>query len=373
MLDKLNNKEEKIRVRNNFCEHELYKVCDAAFLPRAGKLDGAQVNTEDIFCEVAQLLDTLNEYPNFKSEQKDIEKCFSQFMLKYRDWPGTTVRDRKMIADTVFRIVRELMNHRWQLCYSEELYDAMSEVLNEKNELEDSNELDQTLFDNSHELDTWINQDYNGHLCEEIELVAKVEPCKEKKRSGRKAVETNSITASFDYLPRVDNRPQRLQAFHSGMDGRFFKVSLRDFIDIFTNKSTTKKILWLGDIIELKYLINKLVSSNWIKLPKSCGKWQLVCARFNIRIKNHEKADDRLTNDSSYVELELKESQFNKSKKTTKTHEKLDRIIAVLDPKVDYTEALNDYLDYQNSIDDHDELEDTADALEHGLNTDLRV
>ncbi len=372
MLDKL-KKEEKIRVHSNFCGHELYKVCDAAFLPRAGKLDSAQVNTEDIFCEVAQLLDTLNEYPHFQSGQKDIEKYYSQSMLKYREWADTTVRDREMIADTVFRIVRKLMSHRWQLCYSEELYDAMSNVLNERSDLEDSSEFDKALFEYSNNLDTWINQDYNGHLCEEIENTISDKPAKTKLPSGRKSVDVEKIFSSFDYLPQVDNRVQRLQAFHRGMDGRFFKVKLKDFVDIFTNKSTTKKILWLGDIIELKYLINKLVSSKWIKLSNSCGKWQLVCARFNIRIKKNEKADDRLTNDSSYVEEDLNTSQFNKSKKAPNTHDELDRIIAVLDPKIDYTEALNDYLDYQNSIGDHDELEDTADALAHGLNTDLRT
>ena len=76
-----------------------------------------------------------------------------------------------------------------------------------------------------------------------------------------------------------------------------------------------------------------------------------------------------MTNDS-YVIEDLHTRQFTKAGKIPEAVEDLDRIIRILDPKINYNEVLQDYLDAQL---EHDEIKDTEDALANGLNTDTGV
>ena len=76
-----------------------------------------------------------------------------------------------------------------------------------------------------------------------------------------------------------------------------------------------------------------------------------------------------MTNDS-YVIEDLRPIQFTKGGKIPKAIDDLDRIIRILDPKTNYNEALQDYLDAQL---EHDDIKDTEDALANGLNTDIHV
>ena len=70
------------------------------------------------------------------------------------------------------------------------------------------------------------------------------------------------------------------------------------FVDIFSGTTTTKKIVWIRGIRELHYLIDKLEELELVSWTQKYGKWQMVCARFDIRVKVKEDDDDSMTNDS---------------------------------------------------------------------------
>lgn len=376
MIGKL-TKQGKERVRRYYGkehEHPLYVVCDQAFLARAGRLEGVKADAEDIFCEVACLLDFLNDYPEFLSDQKDMEKHFSYLKKKYREWENATVEDREIIADTAFRIVRCLMCHRWGLCYSEELFDLMGNALRNKSRQTDIGEFEEVLLDYSHELDEWINRGYDGHLSDEIEEVAAGKTKKQKPKSGRKAVDPKNITASFSYLPKESYRNQRLQAFCHCLKRVFIdeKVDDRVFVDIFSGTSTTQKVVWIRDIRELHYLIDKMEELELLTWDKKYGKWQMVCARFNIRIKKKEAIDDSMTNDSYVIET-LTPEQFSKDSGVPDSHDELDRIIRIINPEYNITESIQEILDEIDSKDNHDEIEDYRDALANDLQISSRL
>lgn len=321
------------------------------------------------------MLDYLTNAPE-ALEQRDIDNIWTGILMQVREWPRATLNDRKIIADTVFRVVRKLLCHHWDSYYSDYLYELFSITIDRESGDSDKKEqkrFQERLSEFSEQLDDWINNRYNGHLSEEVELVIKGNVAKTKvlkPRSGRKAKDPNSIVATFDYLPHLPDRAARLQAFFQSLKGKYIdiKTDPKDFIDLFQNTTTTNKIVWIGEIKSLRYLIDKLEKEELIVCPKGITKWQIVCAHIQIRVK-HKNVVDNKTDDSFIIE-DLKTMQFTKGGKKPNQIEDLDRIIRILQPSIRYNDALQDYLDFQQ---EHDEIKDKEDALANGLNTDVKV
>lgn len=355
--------------------HPLLQVCNVIFTIRASNLEGKKVKAEDVFRIVGWMLDLLFSSSKVDTwTQQNIDDLWCKLSQMLVDWSDTTVNDRRLIADTVFRIVRKLLCHHWDTYYSEWLYGLFCTTIGRESKdgnLEEKQRIQKRLSDFSDSLSDWINNGYNSHLSIEIEAVVKGQTAEIKSlkpRSGRKAKAIECIVETFDYLPLLDDRGQRLQAFYQGLKGRFIdiKTPQKDFIDLFQNTTTKHKIVWIQEIIKLKYLFLKI--EKYITCPKGFTTWQIVCAHFQIKSKR-KKTVDNMTNDS-YVIEDLRPIQFTKGGKIPKAIDDLDRIIRILDPKTDYNEALQDYLDAQL---EHDEIKDTEDALANGLNTDIRA
>lgn len=373
------NKQERQRVNDHYGtegqQHPLLQVCSIIFTIRAGRLDGKKVKAEDVFRLVAWMLDLL--FSGSKVEawtQQDIDDLWCEQAQMLLDWSDTTVNDRQLIVDTEFRIVRKLLCHHWDTYYSEWLYSLFCTTIDRESKgrsLDEQQRIQKRLSDFSDSLNDWINNGYNSHLSIEIEAVVKGQTAEIKSlkpRSGRKAKAIECIVETFDYLPRLDDRGQRLQAFYQGLKGRFIdiKTPQKDFIDLFQNTTTTHKIVWIQEIIKLKYLILQI--EKFIACPKGFTIWQIVCAHFQIRTKRKETVDGKTSD--NYVIEDLQPRQFTKGGKIPNEVDDLDRIIRIFDPKTNYNEAIQDYLDAQQ---EHDEIKDTEDALANGLNTDTRI
>lgn len=369
MKEKLKKKEKQL-VRRHFGDdqkHPLLLACDEVFATRAGRLVGVKADGEEVFCEVASLTDSLMAVPSRSLNQNDIDDIYTGLVNDYREWENSSPRDREIIADTVFRIVRQLMCYYWGLWHSDEVYAMIDETLKRESRAfndEDLKQFDSRLLSYSEMLDAWVNQDYNGHLMEEIEEVIKGKPLGKKPRSGRKAIEPKDITASFNYLPRQSNRTILLNVFCHCLQGVFIERNTDEkaFVDIFSGTTTTQKITWIRGIRELHYLIDKLKELKIITWPSSYGKWQMVCARFGIRRKKREAIDDSMTDDSFIIES-LTPAQFTKDSGVTDAHDELDRIIRILNPKYNVEDSLQSFMDEF----EHDEIEDYQDALANDL------
>ena len=126
------------------------------------------------------------------------------------------------------------------------------------------------------------------------------------------------------------------------------------------------EIVWIQEIIKLKYLITQL--EQYVTCPKGFTKWQITCAHFSIRVKRGENVDNKTS--ELYIIKDLKPSQFSRGGKVPSKVDDLDKKIRILDPKTNYNEALQEYLDAKL---ERDEIKDTEDALANGLNTDTRI
>ena len=369
--------QEKVRrLRQSLPEHPLLKACQVAFTPRIALMDGLMVEAEDIFCVVAEVFDSLlkEDHPT----QEIVEDLWTNLVINIRrQWQSdASEKDRMLVATAVFYIVRETLGHHWHSRYCNDLYDMLSVVIEKKKkqcDLDDEQDFLHRLDQCAAGLDDWINE----YLASEEFLTDNISAIVDgkavsipRRKSGRRAKNLNEIVATFDYLPTLDDRNARLQAFFHSLKGKYIdrKADLQTFVDIFQNTSTSKKIVWIKEIILLKYLINRLEKLGYISSPHSYTKWHIVCAHFQLREKSKHTNDNKT--DDSYVIIDLTLTQFTKGRKAPKTHDELDRIIRILDPKVNYEESLQDYLDFQQ---EHDEKMDTKDALANGLNTDLHV
>jgi len=369
--------QEKVRrLRQSLPEHPLLKACQVAFTPRIALMDGLMVEAEDIFCVVAEVFDSLlkEDHPT----QEIVEDLWTNLVINIRrQWQSdASEKDRMLVATAVFYIVRETLGHHWHSRYCNDLYDMLSVVIEKKKkqcDLDDEQDFLHRLDQCAAGLDDWINE----YLASEEFLTDNISAIVDgkavsipRRKSGRRAKNLNEIVATFDYLPTLDDRNARLQAFFHSLKGKYIdrKADLQTFVDIFQNTSTSKKIVWIKEIILLKYLINRLEKLGYISSPHSYTKWHIVCAHFQLREKSKHTNDNKT--DDSYVIIDLTLTQFTKGRKAPKTHDELDRIIRILDPKVNYEESLQDYLDFQQ---EHDEKMDTKDALVNGLSTDLHV
>ncbi len=315
-----------------------------------------------MFCLVAWLLDYVMNSDTLL-EQCDVDRLWDNMALQLRD--QLEVPDRIVIVDTVFRIVRKLLCHHWDTYYSYDLYPLFTATIEWESNREDGEHqrFQDSLSVHSAALNEWFNNAYDGRLSEQIEQVMNAQQTAIKQlrpRGGRRSVNPETITASFVYQPTVQHRQERLQAFHSLLNGTYLQCDLMCFLDIFQGASTTKKILWLRTIKELRYLIDRLTGLGYVTLPQGYGKWQITCARFELMQKNTHHSDDSMTDDS-YEIAPLKLSQFNKARERLAPHDEIDRFLEVLSPQLDTDAEIQEYFTSQA------ELKDYRDALNNGL------
>ena len=343
--------------------HPLYRACKACFSARAVSLHDTMTDCADLFFLVAKTLDDFLSC-TYAVNQLDVNNSFHLLQNTLRERGLTSPDDRKVIADSVFRIVRILLCHHWDTYNSDLLYDMFTNTLTNQGVTDDDidvRQMNEYLDMYLGQLDEWINNAYNYHLYDEVNAVlssrqAEIKPMVPR---GRKKRNPSEIMTSFNYNPSANYRLQRLQAFYKALDRRFIMyIDQQKFIDMFMGVETNDTMVWIGDIIELKYLIAKLLAEGLITY-KEGGHWQVVCARFKIKISKKGGVDDSMTNDS-YEIVDLKPSQFDKSGTLPDHHERLDRIVRMLKDDIDLEQALNDFIDSET---EHDDVKDKADAL----------
>ena len=373
MLQKLSKTERKrLREKYEGENHPLFLACDAVFTPRTAHLNSVTIETEEVFCAVVALLDTL-----FRTEhitQQFVDSLWTQLFRDIRLLkPDATEHDKNQVTHTVFSIVKKLLSHHWDSHYCDTLFDMLTHTMG-KECREANNEETKTFFerlmDFSDVLDNWINNAYDFRLSSEIVTVikGKAEEKTSQTRSGRKAKDLDAIVETFDYMSHLDNRGARLQAFYDALKGRYIDkdTDLKDFLALFQNTTTKAKVVWIQEIIKLKYLITHI--EKYITCPQGFTQWQITCAHFKIRIVKNKTIDNKAI--KTIFNEDLQPSQFSKGGKMPQKVDALDKIIRILDPKMNYKQELQDYLDNQQ---EHDEIKDTKDALANGLNTDISI
>ena len=366
MLSELKSTERTI-IRNHYntSGNPLFLALDEVFTKRAAYLEGLDIGVEEVFLAVAKLLDKLF---NFEVSQQVVDKLWTELFNDIRKIKiDATKHDKQQVTHTIFAIVRKLLCHHWKSLYCDTLYDMLGVTISREMRNSDKEELEQfseSLFEHSEGLDDWINCTYDGNLSGEIETLLKGKKnAKPKKPSGRRSIDIDCIEDTFKVPLKISNRMERIKGFYTGIKKVYVVADQKVFVDTLSGTKSKSKITWTGDIKELHYMINKLVGNGWIEVPGSYTKWQITCARFNIKVKAG----------GGYEIKELQLPQFSHINNPLKEHQRLDKIINILNPMIDIQQAMDDYLGYVELQGEHDEINDTNDALAHGLNTDIHV
>lgn len=142
------------------------------FYTRKGKLDGALVKEEDIFTESAWLLDLLWSMPDITQYQIDLlwDKLFNDC----REWQADmSDHDKRMVAGTVFHIVRAALAQHYDSRYCETICGMLICTLERELkglDVEEQKVFLQRFVEQSPTLSEWINnyEDVDKWLYDEI-------------------------------------------------------------------------------------------------------------------------------------------------------------------------------------------------------------
>ena len=76
-------------------------------------------------------------------------------------------------------------------------------------------------------------------------------------------------------------------------DNPGFKCVLKHrYSDFIVNEiGVDGKVVWIKEIVTLKYLINKI--QHFVKPPTGYTKWDITCAHFQLMIKQNETVDNK--------------------------------------------------------------------------------
>lgn len=302
------------------------------------------VQSEDIFCLVADVLDDILDTAN--PTQEYIDALWTSVLMEIRLWKiDASEHDKMLIAGTVFLIVRKLMCHHWDTRFNQTVYDLMSLTIEQEMKVIDEkeqNRFNERLLECSSELYDWINS-YdvnNGLLSEEIEeLVNGVD--RKKKNDMEQQDENHVITTSFKYYPKGMlgvERNQRLLLFFNELKkkGVFIEINTDQqiFIDIFSGALTEKQIVWTNQAKRLNYLIHKMCELSLISWSDDKRKpkiIQMICARFKIYKKVFYEVEGQEKKQWRMEVCQLVPGNFNA--KMDQEDAEIDRIIDLLIPE----------------------------------------
>lgn len=182
-------------------------------------------------------------------------------------------------------------------------------------------------------------------------------------RKGRPKIAQN-IRGAFQIDDQISYLNERLTVFYDSLKNKGFIANDTDqqtFIDMFKGTMPQNKIVWVRSIKEFHYLFNKINGMNIMRrTSKSMGPWQVVCSCFLIRRIIKPKGNK--AKEYSYEDCEITTDKIHKGGKVPKNHEELDKIIRLLDPKLNLSEALetlNSCKDEINEMFDEQVVNDT--------------
>ena len=247
-------KQNKIKnLRNTFKEHPLLLTSYKVFYARQGRLNGLLVTPEDVFYESARLLDFLFVNPDIT--QRQVDSLWNKLLIDIRIWKAdASEHDKRMVAGTVFQIVRAALTQHTESCYCEHICDLLN--LTTERELEECDEKEQAefnrrLIEQSPVLCEWINQYDNSDVWLSDQIADTIGGRKDEKfiPSGRTFSKTALLTdrlidiicQRLNKANKLDANPDDFRKLFSGIDQVFFMTwkgtggELRDLFKMLTD------------------------------------------------------------------------------------------------------------------------------------------
>ena len=174
MLHEL-NKTERNRLREKY-ESEgnpLFLACDAVFTPRTAHLNGVIIETEEVFCAVAALLDILFQAGHVT--QQFVDGLWTQLFRDIRQLkPDASEHDKIQVTHTIFSIVKKLLCHHWKSRYCDTIFDLFTQTIEKECRDADKEEIELLKRDGASDIDIELTNAGMQHKEEKvIELLQK--------------------------------------------------------------------------------------------------------------------------------------------------------------------------------------------------------
>lgn len=189
-MQRLLNPNEAAKINERLNDNALLQVCRKVWPERQEEITSVMVRSEDIFMEVAWLMDELIDVENDADINTLIRGLWSTVILDIGHWASNVSKpDRYLIASTVFRIAATAFSLHWHSYYCDTLRDALLMVTDERcpapedlyaqqQQERQQQELLEAIIPCSGILNDWVNEyidNTDDCLADEIETVLKGE------------------------------------------------------------------------------------------------------------------------------------------------------------------------------------------------------
>ena len=304
-MQRLLNPSEAARIRERLHDNGLLQTCQRVWPDRQAIITSFAACAEDIFCEVAWLVDELIETDRDSDAISLTKGLWTTVTNHISSWAGqVSLTDRYLAVSTVFRIVATAFSLHWESYYSDRLREALLDVENEKmpppKDLYDlrqgqrqQEELLMSIASCSELLSEWVNEyidNPNLWLTEEIDMALNPQPIikppkPESRKADKKPFAPDTYRDTFTYWPdgmRKEERDIRLKMAFSRMRGTLIHRDTHydTFESLLSGKPLDVKIVWIGINSQLRELFSQLVTKNKLVKKPTGGLNQILTARF---------------------------------------------------------------------------------------------
>lgn len=311
-MQRLLNEKEVATIKGELHNNLLLNVCRQVWPGRLEEIETVKACTEDVFCEVAWIVDELADADVSTDPMSLVSGLWTTVIVDIANWGSDTVSlaDRFYTASTIFSIVATALSLHWNPHYCDTLRDALLAVIDDKRpapkdlyahqqQERQQEEMTGAVIACSAMLNEWVNEyldDTNRWLSDEIDLalnphLAAVKPGKGKNDGARKTFNIDTFRETFTYKP--DNmteaeRDIRLKLAFTRMQGSLIDRATHydTFNALFSGSPLDVKIVWVGINSQLRCLFSlllnkKLTGSKKALIMKPVGGInQILSARF---------------------------------------------------------------------------------------------
>lgn len=262
------------------------------------RLNGLQATQYDVFYKSARLLDFLLYKPEISQHQ--VDSLWNLLFIDIMKW-GTNVtdHDKRMVAGTVFQVVRATLTQYYDSRYSETICDLLNQTLEHELNGCDEREQDeflQRLRDQSPELSEWINSfdEHDEWLSDQIAATIASKSGKadadEFKPIGKTFSKTSLLTDKLiDIICQrltIENKlnatPDDFRKLFSGIDQKFTMIwkgsggELRDLFKMLTEEGYATPKRGYQQILKSHFLDDDGHRFNNLHGDKSIESFQIV-------------------------------------------------------------------------------------------------
>lgn len=318
-MQRLLNPSEAAKISERLHDNALFLTCQQVWPGRQEVITSVMVRAEDVFIEVAWLVDELIDAENDADIKTLVRGFWSTVFLDIARWASNvSIPDRYLTASTVFRIASTAFSLHRQSYYCDTLRDALLMVIDERRpkpedlytyqqQEQQQEELLEAIILCSQMLSEWVNEYIDNPdpwLTEVIDLALNpplgIKAGKSEGRNAdRKVFDADTFRETFIYQPDGMSdmeREIRLKMAFSRMRGTLIDRNTHydTFESLFSGKPLDVKIVWIGINSQLRRLFNLLVTKKHLLSKPTGGLNQILTARF-------KKADG-----SSFTAQEIK-------------------------------------------------------------------